>query len=340
MDFRSQISSIARGKRRILEIGPSYNPIVPKKNGHNVYIVDHADQQSLIEKYQAYGVDTSSIEPVDFVTTDLASLPVEKHSFDLIVATHVIEHTTDLIKFLNDCSQLLSDDGTLALLVPDKRYCFDTFRPLTSPGAVITAHHNQHSRHIGGLLDHYTYFTLNAGSMAWGCNDEIVHKPLHTTEQCKSTLDKSLSTDDYMDAHEWVFTPSSFRFVIQELSAYELTDLRVEQYHDTLGFEFFATLSRNSRRPTEDKLALLMQARHEELMPSALAKSLKETANLLGLDDQDLNQLADQILQQVHCLLTERQEYIALNTPPEPDTQPDPEPTRRWASLARRIFPA
>jgi predicted SAM-dependent methyltransferase len=297
-------------------------------------VVDHTDQQSLIEKYQAYGVDTSSIEPVDYITTDLATLPVEEHSFDLIVASHVIEHTTDLIKFLSDCNKLLTDDGELALLIPDKRYCFDTFRPVTSPGAVVTAHHNQHARHIGGLLDHYSYFTLNSGAMAWGVNDKLSHNTIHTVEQCKSVLEKGLSTDEYLDAHEWVFTPSSFLLLVQELSAYHLTELNIDQFHDTIGFEFFATLSRTALPREEDKLALLKKVRHEEIMSSPLAKALMEAAELLDLDGSDLDQLAEGIVLRLRQLLS--QEVQAPNSIKGTSHQL----AKRWRSLARRVFSA
>ena len=35
-----------------LEIGPSHNPIAPKKNGFNVHILDHASATELREKYK------------------------------------------------------------------------------------------------------------------------------------------------------------------------------------------------------------------------------------------------------------------------------------------------
>ncbi|KRV73432.1 class I SAM-dependent methyltransferase [Pseudomonas citronellolis] len=299
MDFRQKIVSIAQDKSRILEVGPSYNPILPKSKGFNVFIVDHADQETLVRKYQAYGVDTSSIEPVDFITTDLASLQAEGHRFDLIVASHVIEHSTDLIKFLNDCSSLLAEDGTLALLVPDKRYCFDTFRPLSSPGAAINAHYNKQSRHIGGLLDHYTYFTRNDGKMAWGDQDELTLSAIHSADICRNTLRQCLASSDYMDAHEWTFTPTSFRFMIQELVSYDLVDIRISEYHDTLGYEFFALLSRNTALPESDKFELLEEIRQEEFSVTPAAKAIREAAALLDVRADNLESMASLVVQRL-----------------------------------------
>ena len=50
-----------------LEIGPSYNPIAPKKLGFNVHILDHSNAEELCAKYRGHGVNLANIEEVDFV---------------------------------------------------------------------------------------------------------------------------------------------------------------------------------------------------------------------------------------------------------------------------------
>ena len=50
-----------------LEIGPSINPIAPKRLGFNVQIVDHLPTDKIRDKYKNHGVDIKSIEDVDFV---------------------------------------------------------------------------------------------------------------------------------------------------------------------------------------------------------------------------------------------------------------------------------
>ncbi|WP_279361404.1 class I SAM-dependent methyltransferase [Xanthomonas sacchari] len=310
MDFRAHIRYLAQDKQRILEIGPSYNPILPKKDGFKVFVVDHATQDELVAKYQAYGVaDTSSIEQVDFVTIDLSTLQGEE-KFDLIVASHLIEHTPDLIKFVKDCSSLLTDTGTLALLVPDKRYCFDALRPLTSPGAVIDAHLHHQTRHVGGLLDHYSYFVRNNGQMAWGSQEPLALETIHSAEICKDALEKCLSSDGYMDAHKWVFTPSSFRFLIQELYDYHLIDMRIDQSHDTLGFEFFATLNRQSTHAPEDKLVLLQTIQQEETLTTPLARIIQKAADTLGIQASSIEEAAEHVVR--HALQSRESPKIEL----------------------------
>ena len=50
-----------------LEIGPSFNPLAPKKDGYKVHILDHMDREQLIAKYTGHNVPLENIEEVDFV---------------------------------------------------------------------------------------------------------------------------------------------------------------------------------------------------------------------------------------------------------------------------------
>ena len=81
---------------------------------------------------------------MDFVWTSgpmADAVPSDLHgTFGAFIASHVIEHTTDFIGFLDAAATLLAPDGVVILAVPDKRYCFDYFRPLTTTGKVLDAH--------------------------------------------------------------------------------------------------------------------------------------------------------------------------------------------------------
>jgi hypothetical protein len=53
---------------RLVEIGPSYNPLASKAEGWSVFTIDHDDRRGLVEKYASDpSVVTSRIEEVDFV---------------------------------------------------------------------------------------------------------------------------------------------------------------------------------------------------------------------------------------------------------------------------------
>jgi hypothetical protein len=55
---------------------------------------------------------------------------VDRRSFrySYIVASHVIEHTTDLLGFLVESEKRPRPEGVLVLTVPDKRFAFDVLR--------------------------------------------------------------------------------------------------------------------------------------------------------------------------------------------------------------------
>ncbi|WP_044156709.1 class I SAM-dependent methyltransferase, partial [Escherichia coli] len=79
----------------------------------------------------------------------LKEITKEVGEFDLIVASHVIEHVPDLIGWLKDAISVLKVGGTLALVVPDKRFTFDILRPLATYREVAAAH--KEARHRPGL---------------------------------------------------------------------------------------------------------------------------------------------------------------------------------------------
>src|SRR5215471_17380815 len=130
----------------IIEIGPSYNPIAPKAKGWNTKTIDVARKSELIEKYRDHqGVDLACIEDVDFIWQDgpvHAAVPPALHgTFEAFIASHVIEHSPDFIDFLDSAARLLTPTGIVILVIPDKRWCFDYFRPLTTTGDILSAHH-------------------------------------------------------------------------------------------------------------------------------------------------------------------------------------------------------
>lgn len=117
-------------KSDILEIGASVSPIYPKSEGYNTEIADYLDEIQLREKYPS---KAEKIEKVDYICSRHYSDTIRKYKFyDIIAASHVIEHVADLIEFLNDCSKLLKDNGKVKFIIPDKRYEFDYFKEETS----------------------------------------------------------------------------------------------------------------------------------------------------------------------------------------------------------------
>lgn len=254
-----------------LEIGPSYNPLLPKSSGARVEILDHASRSELIDKYRGYGLtpeELDRIEEVDHVSAggSLVDAVGRTGAFDFILGSHVIEHSVDLIGFLQDCQELLRHEGRVALVVPDKRFCFDLLRPWTSVGAVVDAHLKPSPFHPpGALLDHTAYACTRGGQIAWSPEEHgelILQFP--GMAGADAAIARGTRQDRYHDVHRWQFTPSTFALLIHDLRELGYHDLRPTQAGPPpLGFEFFVTLERAVGPGTADRLELLRAAMAE-----------------------------------------------------------------------------
>jgi SAM-dependent methyltransferase len=237
---------------RIIEIGPCFDPIAPKSAGWNSVSIDHLTREGLAAKYEAHpGVDVSMIEPVDFVWTGgmlSDAVPSEQHGeFDVFLASHVIEHTPDLIAFLDAAQTLLKQDGVVILAVPDKRYCFDYFQPPTTTGQVLEASAKHRRRHSGErAFDHFAYAVTDGGAESWGQRPSQGLRLIHRLEDAARYYSGFENSSDYQDLHAWHFVPSSFELLLLELGRLGETDWQVERITTTAGWEFFAWLRRGA----------------------------------------------------------------------------------------------
>ena len=258
-----RIDSRGRG----LEIGPSYGPIAPKWAGFHVDILDHLDRDALMRKYQnAPGVDVDQIEPVDYIWNGepYAELIGKTKCYDWIIASHLIEHTPDLIGFLNDCDSVLKDTGVLSLVIPDARYCFDHFRPLTGLSKIIDAHLNRQRIHTAGTVaEYFLNFVKRGGQLAWDAKTSGPFAFSHSPDQARGALEAFMQQHAYHDLHAWCFTPHSFRLILSDLFDLGLVPFRELAFFPTEGCEFFVTLGREGKGPAMDRQQMLERAHAE-----------------------------------------------------------------------------
>ncbi len=277
---------------RGLELGPSYNPIVPKSRGRRIETVDHAPADELVAKYTALGLAEEmldAIEPVDHLWTGGSLLDVvpDHGGYDYIIASHFIEHTVDMVRFLADCEVLLRDGGRLSLVIPDKRYCFDRFKPLSTLGDVIDAHHAGTRFHTAGaMVDHEAYACLGGGALTWSPgSDAAVELQFPNLDGVAEAIRRGLEQQAYHDVHRWMFTPTSFDLLIGDLAELGHHSFGEVASFPTYGFEFFATLAKGAPRAPRTRLAML-QAIEDELSHTAaedgstVARLLRENARL------------------------------------------------------------
>ncbi len=284
-----------------LEIGPSYNPLLPKRSGASIEIVDHASRDDLVAKYRAMGVaaeQVDRIEDVDYVSSggSLVETIGRASVYDFIICSNVVEHIVDLIRFLQDCEALLKPNGRLSMSVPDQRYCFDLLRPTTSSGDVVDGHLNPSPFHTpGSLLESTTYSSSRDGHEAWGpgaTGPLVLHVAGHLIPRL---IDQWLHQTEYNDAHRWTFTPSSFSLLIQDLRELGYHTLIELDSEPPLGHEFFVTLGHGEPPfPHRDRLELMQRVRME------LA---------LAAEDDGLGPRAEQLQQD---LVVAKSEIVAL----------------------------
>lgn len=247
-----------------LEIGPSHLPIVAKKNGFKVKVLDHTTADELRLKYRADGVNLDAIEEVDFVWSGQPFRElVGSERFAWIIASHVIEHTPDLIGFINDCDAIMEEDGVLSLAVPDRRYCFDHFREDSSLGKVIDAHEAGQKVHsAGSVADYFLHVTTKAGRLAWNWWYPGRYRLIHTAEQARAAM-RLAREGQYVDVHAWCFTPAGFRLLIEDLHRLGYIKLREMAFFGAAGHEFYVTLGRRGNGPPVARERLLARKARE-----------------------------------------------------------------------------
>ena len=149
MDRREQLLKHITKRQKGIEIGPWYAPLAAKREGYNCLSFDVFDTETLKRNAeQDPSIDNScvsSIEAVDIVGSsteiyDIIAARGELLTFDYILSSHNFEHLPNPIKFLQGCEKVLKPGGYLSMAVPDKRTCFDYFRPVSTLGSWLEAY--------------------------------------------------------------------------------------------------------------------------------------------------------------------------------------------------------
>lgn len=233
-----------------LEIGPSFAPFLPKKDGYNIKIADHLGTEALKAKYASRGVPIDRIEDVDYDLSGTSlAVAVPRNSFDYVIASHVIEHVPDLITFLAEIWTVLKPGGVLSLVVPDKRFCFDRFRPIAGVGAVIDAHAERRDKPSpGAVAEGLLNYVFNL-------EDKRIW-PVDAPDQTRFRYNHDIAgramvraPSAYMDCHVWTYTPLNLLLLVLDLSA--------------LGFFAFAPLPSFNTDPERGEFYLSLEKAEE-----------------------------------------------------------------------------
>jgi SAM-dependent methyltransferase len=249
---------------RVVEVGASFRPLVPKSRGWNACVVDHDTKQGLVAKYAAAAVSPDAIEDVDVIWREgplhEAFPSADLGTFDAVVVSHVLEHMPDLLGFLDSVRRLVRDDGCLVFALPDKRWCFDFFRPHTLAGDVLQAHRERRVRHTPAtLFNEVAYSVTLRGQPGWFAGESAAELVFaHPPGRARQVFDAVCRPADvYRDAHAWQFTPASFELLILDLAASGGCDWRIDWVRPTAAVEFLGRLRPGARVPDGEDLQRL-----------------------------------------------------------------------------------
>jgi hypothetical protein len=255
-----QLHDFTRG--RGLEIGPLHAPVVTK-DAADVFYVDVFDRAELVRRYRDDPfVDVADIPVIDFslnrgshfvslVEAVKAAAPVS-----WVFASHVVEHVPDVIGWLRDLGEIVEYGGVLVLAIPDRRYCFDVFRPQTTLGQMLQAYTDKDVRPtVRAVFDSLRDKVEVDTSALWRGELPVLETArLHTLDEVMSEVER-VRDGDYVDAHVWTFTPDSFADQLGELEAMGLGAWHVEHIEAPQGaVEFYARLRRTRRSMSETPL--------------------------------------------------------------------------------------
>lgn len=217
-----------------LEIGPRTAPMVAKSEGPVLY-VDYTSTEALRAAQFDPSIDPAAIAEVDIVWGERPLAEAVGEPLDYVVASHVIEHVPDLIGWLAELRATLKPGGVLGLAVPDRRFTFDRLRRESGLPEMIEAWLlGRRQPSIAQVFDACSgAVPVDAGAAWRGELDLDPDAPLAQAPDALR-LARSLLTDPrYLDAHVWVFTPSSFLATARALAALDLFPFLIDAFHAT-----------------------------------------------------------------------------------------------------------
>jgi SAM-dependent methyltransferase len=193
--------------RPALEIGP-YDK--PKIIGQGVFYFDVLDQDGLKARASTVPYLTPDDCPFVHFVSPTGDLRTIGRKFKSVFSSHAIEHQPDLIRHLNDVADILEPGGAYYLIIPDKRFCFDHFRPETTPTEVLRAK-GRSVPTVEKVREHYEERAHNIPLLHW--------LGLHGRKRAYDVDERveQAKRGEYVDCHVWQFTPESFKRLLLDL---------------------------------------------------------------------------------------------------------------------------
>lgn len=243
--MRENFITYLKNEESVLEIGPFYCPVM---TGGHVRYFDVLTKDQLIARATGLGLPTKDVPEIHFCSPN-GDLSVVDDKFTAVVSSHCIEHQPDLIEHINQVSKCLLDGGRYYLMVPNKRFCFDSLLTESNLAEVLQANLEQRKVHtLASVIEHRALTTHNDPALHWANDNGSVGTPEEVAAKTKLAIQEyNDAQGGYVDVHAWQFTPDSFRDIFEALYSLEKIDMKIERvYQSPLGRnEFTAVLQKN-----------------------------------------------------------------------------------------------
>jgi SAM-dependent methyltransferase len=226
-------------KKSILEISPFNNPLMV---GKNVKYAEILPKDKLIERAVELKLEVNKIPNIDYIISS-HSLESITEKFNIIFASHVIEHQPDLITHLNEVSSKLIDGGIYALILPNAKYCFDANLPFSKISDVINAFIDKRKLHtLGSIIEHRALTTHNDPLRHWTEKKSILYKPIDVDKVSSAIEEFKNSSNQYIDVHAFQFDPMTFSDILNTLIKLKLINFRSVEVNGPVYASFDFTL--------------------------------------------------------------------------------------------------
>lgn len=298
MDNRREYiySQIKNKNARILEIGPLNRPLFETSEYPNVFTADIRSTEQVKALYggdnnylssTGIHVDIDSIVDIDFVIKDTYSSTFENvEKFDYIVASHVLEHIPDLVGWFKDAQSALKKNGSILLVYPDKRYCFDRFRESSTFIQALQVNQENEEALNQRIMDFQINVVNENDPAYWWCNQgSIEHLP-------QSVIDTKMLGKNTDDIHYWPFSSTGFLKFLCDMERAGMSDYVCTDFRDTHvdDQQFFVTLRRkqdneNMNEANKRLLAFIEQSlqTQDAVVQQALDKAEEANQKLQGV---------------------------------------------------------
>jgi SAM-dependent methyltransferase len=218
---------------RGIEIAPYFNPIVDK-GSYDVWYVDCIDNAEIQRKAKenpgAVGKYVPTIDSVWVPGRPLKNC-VNKQRFQFAVASHVFEHVPNPIGWIMEILDCLHVGGSIALLIPNRRFTMDFYRRETTFADIIGWYVDKPSIPTPGqIVDFLAQSFQDIGEVDF--NEEMLSfdkaKRLYSDTDAINFAKMTKEKNHYLDVHCTVWTPESFVEVFERVAKLGIINTQVE----------------------------------------------------------------------------------------------------------------